>query len=75
MTQRDFFYRLEVGRRGDELQSAYNVSPAFSQKWTENERFGVEQGGTADLVGFETSIRLNLPPTVGYNWSRGLDIM
>jgi hypothetical protein len=22
-------------------------------------------------MGFETSIRLNLPPTIGYNWSRG----
>lgn len=22
-------------------------------------------------MGFETSIRLNLPPTIGYNWPRG----
>jgi hypothetical protein len=51
MTQRDFSHRLELGRRGDEVQSAYKVSPALSQKWTENERFGVEQGGTADLHG------------------------
>lgn len=46
-----FFYRLELGRRGDKLQSACNVSPLLSQKWAENERFGVEQSGTADRNG------------------------
>jgi hypothetical protein len=25
-------------------------------------------------MGFETSIRLNHPPTIGYNWSRGVDV-